>query len=765
MSVTPDGAEQYVIFERVFGRRVHEFTEFAQLVDGESVLATDTVRELFDMCAGRLGIARMVISGAQLAGVDVSIIDPQRYSALIAPQDLPADDLQPESDPLLRLLELLAWLPTITPVTIRIARSALSTGQRGAPAADIGGLLSQLVLAGLLRLQGDRPGHYEMPELVRVIICRTTLPWAGSVRCPRAALGTAVENTYRSLQAAGDIGIEEILTMAGEIEDWGLLETIWAEHRANLFLGDLRAVTDAYLTIPEDVASDRPVLALARHASVQVDTICRSLGTDDPVAVIPAAPLETLLVPSLDVGLDGLDFSHLRADELIVLTIQSARALRLQGLPARALEVIERGRTRVGDTSTAAHAASPLQLAELDRENAAALSRNGRYVEALSALNRAIGIAEANSPGSLFPLLGALAASAQVHLLIGHGTEADRALRRAADLETSLGFTTAVAGYATHSTTVFRSLDRLDGAAAQQALASARTSRTGFGSESVILMGEGLHAVYAGRAGLAARILEERRDGRPSWFDDVGTMNDSSILNTLSFVYLAAGETAKVQHLLEQALPATPGYGLAKARLHLALGQIDEMEALIPSLLNGFPGPRLKGCAHALRAAGLQLRGRSDEALAEFGVVLDYAVIASTVLGIAQLPASLRTVFVESSADSTAWQMLAQTFLDSPVTADDLRRRILELPETMRTVDRPTHVLNAGEMSLLFALNGRKSIAAIAKERGLVEGTVKNRLSALYRKLGVRNRAGAISVGEREGYFSTSRASPDVPCA
>lgn len=765
MSVTPDDSEEFALFEHVFGARVLESTEFASLVDGGFGEGTRVARELFDMCAGRLGIARIVVNGAELAGVDVTTIDPQRYSALIGPQGLPASESDRESNPLLLLLELLAWLPTITPVTIRIAQDALSTGDHRMRVANIDALISQLVLAGLLRLQGEQPGHYVMPSLVRVFTCRTTLPKAGSVRCPRAALGKALENTYRSLQTAGDIEVEEILTMAGEIKDWDLLEAIWSEHRANLFIDDLRAVADAFLAIPEDVASDRPILALARHASRQVDTVCRSLGTEEPAAVIPAALLETLLVPSLEVGLDELDADRFSADELIVLTIQSSRSLRLRGLPVLALEVIERGRTHVGASSAAVQTASPLQLAELDREYAAALSRSGRYVEALSALNRVIGTAEITSPGSPFPLLGALAASAQIHLLIGHGTEADRALGRAAALEASIGFTTALAGYATHSTTIFRRLDQLDGSAAEQALISARATGTGFGSQSVVLIGEGVHAVYSGRAGFAARMLEERRDGRPSWIDDVGSMHDSSILSTLSFVYLAAGETAKVQSLLEQALPATPGYDLAKARLHLALGQVDDIEALIPSLLSGFPGPRLKGCAHALRAAGLQLRGRSDEALAEFRVVLDYSVIASTVLGIAQLPMSLRTFFVKSSADSTAWQMLAQTFLDAPVAADVLQRRVLELPETMRMVDRPRHVLNAGEMSLLFALNGRKSIAAIAKERGLVEGTVKNRLSALYRKLGVHNRAGAISVGEREGYFSMNRADSDVPCA
>lgn len=73
----------------------------------------------------------------------------------------------------------------------------------------------------------------------------------------------------------------------------------------------------------------------------------------------------------------------------------------------------------------------------------------------------------------------------------------------------------------------------------------------------------------------------------------------------------------------------------------------------------------------------------------------------------------------------------------------------------MVVVDRGQESLSSREVSLLFALEAHKSIRQIAQDLGLVEGTVKNRLSALYKKVGARNRSDAIEYGRSHGYFST----------
>ncbi|MGC2939539.1 response regulator transcription factor [Brevibacterium sp. FAM 24638] len=50
------------------------------------------------------------------------------------------------------------------------------------------------------------------------------------------------------------------------------------------------------------------------------------------------------------------------------------------------------------------------------------------------------------------------------------------------------------------------------------------------------------------------------------------------------------------------------------------------------------------------------------------------------------------------------------------------------------------------------------SVAEIAAELNQVTGTVKNRLSALYRKFGVTNRAGVLRRARSSGFLADSQS-------
>nr|WP_253904056.1 LuxR C-terminal-related transcriptional regulator [Brevibacterium sp. CT2-23B] len=95
------------------------------------------------------------------------------------------------------------------------------------------------------------------------------------------------------------------------------------------------------------------------------------------------------------------------------------------------------------------------------------------------------------------------------------------------------------------------------------------------------------------------------------------------------------------------------------------------------------------------------------------------------------------------------WDAVARSFGPGKVAAGELRRRLLDLPETSQAVPDFQTDLTPTEQSLLFAIDSSKSIAQIAREFGVVSGTLKNRLSALYRKLGVRSRAEAVAYAHR----------------
>lgn len=85
---------------------------------------------------------------------------------------------------------------------------------------------------------------------------------------------------------------------------------------------------------------------------------------------------------------------------------------------------------------------------------------------------------------------------------------------------------------------------------------------------------------------------------------------------------------------------------------------------------------------------------------------------------------------------------------------DDFRHKHEDAATTI-VVKKRKPELNARESSLLQLLNQGKSIPEIADELDFVDGTVKDKLSALYRKLGVRNRASTVeksrTLGLRDG--------------
>src|SRR5699024_7406267 len=177
----------------------------------------------------------------------------------------------------------------------------------------------------------------------------------------------------------------------------------------------------------------------------------------------------------------------------------------------------------------------------------------------------------------------------------------------------------------------------------------------------------------------------------------------SGIINIAGFVLVAAGETKTLQDLGDQMSPQCPGHSMIKARQALTFGQHDRLWPATAQTLSGDHGPTVNSGAAALRVDLLHHEGCTAEALEAFVHVLDFCASSSSVLGIAQLAKAARQALISASA----------------------------------------------EQSLLFAIDSPKSIAKIAKEFGVVPGTLKNRLSALYRKLGVRSRTEAIAHAHR----------------
>lgn len=745
-------AKSIEVIDATFGPRIVGREEFGERLFGGDGLEPPVLDELFAQSGGRIRLAQSVVTSADSGGIDLNVLEPTTLEMLL-PAAFQADPSESDADPLfLCLLQALSWLPKIDEPGIALARSAVELLQTAHFSTPLGAqeLLPELIVTGLLHIDAVGTVDFTIPDLVRAAARRLdTGARPAEGRTMKVMLGRALEMTYRTTASSDDARLDRILAICAEIEDWDLLESIWSGQGVNVFLGNISAATTSYLHVPDSVTASKPILAEARSAARQVSSVSSRLGSTDATAILPHVSFEMLDAPLEQVAAD-LESGPYTANEIIVVTVYIARAQRFEGDTQSALNTLVAGWRLVGTRTATTGAASNYYRMELYREHALVSALRGRYQEALSLGLQAIRIGETALPESPYPLLAAYSSYARFQMLSGRGSRAERTLSKLETLKLSCGFIPALPEYLTATARLFRSLDQLDLASASRELDRAKAACPHSQNDVVLGMGEGLHAAYTGHASFYTKTLDEQLGTASA---QSNTPLDAMRLNLLSFVYLAAGETKPIQRILSTVRASSPGAVLAKARLNYVLGQIEDMDALIPLALVDSAGPRLKGSAHALRGAGLYSRQKYSQAKSEFDSALDYCAITSTLLPVAQLPRAMRSAFVTQTAGSERWNQLADSFVSAPVSAEVLRQRLLALPESITAATAREQLLDPAEISLLFMIESSRSIVSIAHELGLVEGTVKNRLSAMYKKMGVRNRRAAVDYGHSHGYF------------
>ena len=373
--------------------------------------------------------------------------------------------------------------------------------------------------------------------------------------------------------------------------------------------------------------------------------------------------------------------------------------------------------------------------AELNLERGWCLIAVGRFTEAASVLQNVVHFAGIYSPNSSHPLLAGLVVTAMAELGCGHGAEVDSSLELARENARRFGLETLPEEHAALCVELMRSLDRIDLDAAEGILAALDEAKPPQSLGPILDCSSALYYVYRGRASIAAKLVTESPTVQILPTMGNASARFSGIVDVVGFVLAAAGETKALQDISDRMNSSSPGDSIIKARQALVFGQHDRLWTTTGQALSSDHGPRLKSCAMALRADILHHEGRADEALETFGHMLDYCAITASMFAAAQLSKSAREALIAASADFSEWEAVARSFNSTEITASVLQTRLLELPETSPVAPDFQTDLTPAEQSLLFAIDSSKSIAQIAREFGVVSGTLKNRLSALYRKL------------------------------
>ena len=387
--------------------------------------------------------------------------------------------------------------------------------------------------------------------------------------------------------------------------------------------------------------------------------------------------------------------------------------------------------------------------AELNLERGWCLIAVGRFTEAASVLQSVVHFAGIYSPNSSHPLLAGLVVTAMAELGCGHGAEVDSSLELARENARRLGLETLPEEHAALCVELMRSLDRIDLDAAEGILAALDEAKPPQSLGPILDCSWALYCVYRGRMSIAAKLVTESPAVQILPTEDSASVRFTGVVNIVAFVLAAAGETKALQDISDRMSSSSPGDSIVRARQALVFGQHDRLWTTTGQALSSDQGPRLKSCAMALRADILHHEGHAGQALETFMHMLEYCAITASVFASAQLSKSAREALIAASADFSEWDAVARSFGSAEVTAAVLQKRLLELPETSPVSPDFQTDLTPAEQSLLFAIDSSKSIAQIAREFGVVSGTLKNRLSALYRKLGVSSRAEAVAYAHR----------------
>lgn len=201
-----------------------------------------------------------------------------------------------------------------------------------------------------------------------------------------------------------------------------------------------------------------------------------------------------------------------------------------------------------------------------------------------------------------------------------------------------------------------------------------------------------------------------------------------------SDLYLAIGQVARARAALAERPQGSTQIILARARLLLSDGQVDEVKASIAPLLWG-EGSTLRQQAEALLLhAVCDLRlGYLEEAV--FSARRAFALLDRHEM---RLPLVMvpRTELLE----------VARSVLPEYLHLFD------GLPDPFSSVSTP-NPLTRREQEVLVTLESPATLGAVAARHFVSVNTIKTQLRSIYRKLGVSSREDAVRVARRRGLF------------
>lgn len=742
------------------------FSGFSEALGSEHKLTTGQLRQLYDVCAGRLDLAGVVaeVSRTQEPPRDLTDSSFLDYIATLAPE--PELELS-EGDRCAAVM--LSHLNEFSHRTALQVIAALPDAAKGAGARDRDNVLMRLRMTGVVLT--DESGQFKVPALLAAVLRLNFEQDPNSDDLALALLETLLDLVEHA-PPIDLLVLSDVLSLARRFRSWRTLVKLQESFGLSLYLMVPKASSSAFSGLPADAISAEPTLEyFAQTAALLIDHLGESFGADAARTALaditgPGQLGDRFPGPNLEAPSRSRS-SVFTAVPRMARTAQSSSSAQnstpVVGQSLDYFEVLER-------IVSCANSGQHVEASGIGLEwsagskgsrallvvrflTAVSLFHSGQDHRALSILHRIEAAAVGSHVPGDFLLPAVMAWSALVGATSGDSETADEYLAR---LDNGDWFPLILDELVRPPLLIARALRAL-------ALLDVDTARTEYAAlvEFPELRSLWVFLPIIGRmiavmsvpseSGLlfANDSVEQRQSGLR-----VSAAGKDLMISSRSLVFIALGQLRWAELELEKMRLESGERIVLMVRIELAAGRFSDANSLADTwFYHQCLTPTLRSELAAIKAAALLRMEKLDEAIDEFETAIELCSWVGSLLPLALLPHDDRKELIELSSRSDAWDQIVASLDGHFRNKEELMKRLLTVSAApFRNASFPQ--LNSAEAQLLEYLATGYSIAQISQESHQVTGTVKNRLSALYRKFGVSGKNEVLARARSMGFIA-----------
>lgn len=719
---------------------------------GEGLMTPNQVRLLYDASGGRLSLARTVVDvlrGADLPQ-DLSLTSFADFIATITPT--PHLGLS-ECD--LCVASMLAHLSGFTKQTALQAMVSLPGAMTEAATRDGESVLMRLRMAGVVTRseRGGEGNRLRIPGLLaaKLRVDSTARPDHGEML---ERLVAALVGQLGNSHAVDESLLADAMRLSRRFGQWSNLVRLQESFGLSMFLRVPRTACAVFAGLPGKALEAEPDLGffsqmaeqLVERLSAGIDRMSMRealVEVSRPGQMrkhFPAATSATVAVAGADAGADA---GAGREGEDYFAVLRRIVALASAGQHAEAASL---------GLDWSARTARPRAHLVIRFLTAVSLFHSARPHRAMSILHEIESpVAEGHVDGD-FLLPAVLAWSALVGVSSGDHETADEYLARLDDGEWFPAVLDELVHPALRIAAAKRALDRLELGSARrefEALATYPENRSLWVFLPVIgRMIAVLKAASESGLLFVNDDVEKHRNATA-----VSAAGADLLRGSRSLVFIGLGQLRWAELEVEGMSPESDERIVLSVRIELVADRNESAISLADTwFYHQSLTPVRRAELAAIKAAALLRVGRKEEAILEFETAAGLCAWVGSLLPLALLPQQDRVELIELTRGSSVWDEVLSAFAGTARDREELMDRLRAVGAVV--VPRAQlPQLNRAEAQLLDYLASGLTIAQISREMHQVTGTVKNRLSALYRKFGVSSKEEVVLRGRTLGFI------------